>query len=606
MVARLFAFLSLAALVATLRLPALAASQTVTLDQLGIKGDVTGYGSRPALSFYLPVYRSVRAVHFHATLTLSPAIDPNSTLTFSTGATPLWTVSVDYLRKHPSVDIALPLPDPPQHVVDVNVTGSLAHVDDAACSRFDPSSLYVIVKRGSGFVVDARPDAATIAGFLETYGGNVTIVVPPGSDMSRKRAAVRLAYEVQQLYRWRHADVRLSSTPDASSRNIVLGSFATDLEARGNELRVGPKGDALLDREIDPLLITTAVDASEIEPESTPPPGPHLTLRDLGMTTQTTSGAHDVFSIPFTIGKADGMPNGLRFDAVIAHTALGPTERGTIDLLANGALVDSVPLSTQRGRQDVEFAISPNEIAAANDVRVVVDYNVSRDCHVAPPALTTTLYDDSNFRWDGTTTYAFSVGDFFRAASGRVAVMIDDDSLIPYAFSLLSTIGSGNTNITSLDVMPVRDTLPTGYDAAIVVAPLDRLPRWNLPLTEDGNQFVLGGGAPPLVATYRDPFAVLESARVGTTPVLVASYWKDATATSGLSEIGYSTLGSQTDRVFLFRGSTALYASTAPVRREFSQPLLVRAGLPIYAGCIGLLGVVVLVARRKRQGGKAA
>jgi hypothetical protein len=606
MITRLFTVFGIVALVAALRLTAFAAPATVTLGQLGIKGDVTGYGSRPALSFYLPVYRSVRAVRFRAALKLSPALDRNSMLTFTSGGTPIWTVSVDYLRKHPNVDIALPLPEPPQHVVDVNITGTLAHVGDDVCSRFDPSSLYVIVTRGSGFVVDAQPDASTISGFLEAYEGDVTIVVPPGSDITRKRIAVRLAYEVQQLYRWRRASVVLRSTPDRSSRNIILGDFTTDLEARGSELRVGPKGYALLDREIDPLLITTAVDASQIEPESTPPPGPHLFLRDLGMTTQTLSGAHNVFSIPFTIGKADGMPKGLRFSAVIAHTALGPTERGTIDLLANGALVDSVPLSAQRGRQDVEFAISPNAIGASNDVSVVVDYDVARDCHVAPPALTTTLYDDSNFRWDGTTPYAFSVGDFFRAASGHVAVMIDDDTLIPYAFSLLSTLGSGNTNITSLDVIPVQDTLPKGYDAAIVVAPLDRLPHWELPLTQDGNRFVLGHGAPPLVAAYHDPFGVLESVRIGNTPVLVASYWKDATATSDVDAIGYATLGSQTDRVFMFRGSTTLYASTAPMRREVSQPVLLRAAIPIYAGCFSLLGVVVLVARRKRQGGKAA
>jgi hypothetical protein len=594
------------ALVCGLRLPALAAPQTVTLDQLGIQGDTTAYGARPALSFYLPVYRSVRSVRFRATLKVSPVVDRNSTVTVTSGGTPITTVSVDYLRKHPNIDVTLPLPQPPQHVVDVNIVGSLVHVDDDVCSRFDPSSLYMIVQSGSGFVVDAQADQSTISGFLESYGGDVAIVVPPGSDMNRKRAAVRLAYEVQQLYRWRHATVEMRTTPDPAARNIILGNFSTDLEAQDGDLHVGPNGYALLDREIDPLLITTAVDASQVEPESTPPPGPHLSLRDLGVTTLTSSGAHNVFSIPFTIGKADGLPNGLRFNAVIAHTALGSTASGTIDLLSNGALVDSVPLSTQRGRQDVEFAIAPNEIGASNDIRIVVDYDVARDCHVSPPVLTTTLYDDSSFRWDGTTTYAFSVGDFFRAASGHVAVMIDDESLIPYAFSLLSAIGSGNTNISSIDVIPVADTLPEGYDAAIVVAPLDRLPHWQLPLTSDGNQFVLGRGAPPLVATYHDPFGVLESARVGNTPVLVASYWKDSAATSDLDRIGYATLGSQTDKLFMFRGSTTLYASTAPMHREFSQPLLLRAAVPIYAGCIGMLGVVVLVARRKRQGGKAA
>ncbi|MGH7685006.1 MAG: hypothetical protein ACREMT_11725, partial [Vulcanimicrobiaceae bacterium] len=328
MPSRFFAFFLILIMAVCVRLPAPAAMQGVTLEQLGLSGDRTAGGGRPALSFYLPIYRSVRSVRFHAHVRLSPAIDPRSTITVVSGGTPVWTTTVAALRKHPFIDVTLPLPEAPQHTLDVSILGGFTHAGDDDCSHLDPASLYLIVERGAGFVVDTQPGTSTISGFLENYDGDVAIVVPPNSTIERSRAAVRLAYEVQQLYRWRHAAVTLRNSPDPSAHNIVLGSFSTDLAADGNVLRVGPKGDALLDREIDPLLITNEVDAADVQPGATPAPGPHVMLRELGLVTQTISGAHPTFALPFNIGRAGGIPSGLRFDAVVAHTALGPVQRG--------------------------------------------------------------------------------------------------------------------------------------------------------------------------------------------------------------------------------------------------------------------------------------
>jgi hypothetical protein len=589
----------------TLRLPASASTQTVTLEQLGTPGDSTSRGARPSLTFYLPVFRSVRSVRFRAIVRISPAVDPHSTLTVSSGGTPQWSTSVESLRKRPVIDIPLPLPDPSVRTLDVSISGAFAHVDDDICSRFDPASLYFVVAQGSGFVVGLQPSTSTISGFLEVYGGDVAIVVPPGSSSERQDAAVRLAYQLEQLFRWRGARVQLRSSIDPKAQNVLLGDFKTDLSARGNVLEVGPKGVDLLRREIDPLLITAVVDAAQSSPSATATRGSYVSLTDLGLTTETQPGDAAAFSIPFNIGQVGGLPAGLRFVATLAHTALEGDDRATIELKINGALVDSLPLITKRGRQDVDFPIPAELVSSSNDVRLSVNYNTKHDCRAAEPTFTTTLFDDAHFQWDGITQYTPSVGDFFRSAAGRIAVLISDDQLVPYAFSLVATIGSGNANIKTLDVLAYDGTIPKNYDAVIVVAPLDRLSKLVLPLTQRGDGFALGDGAPRIVARYQDPFALLQTTRAGGVPVLVASYWKDASVTAGLGDFGYTQIAGQTDRVFMFRGSDALYASTGPRLRDLPQPLLLRAALPISGGAIAMLCGVIFIARRKRVGGRA-
>ncbi|HXF34296.1 MAG TPA: hypothetical protein VN603_06975, partial [Candidatus Acidoferrales bacterium] len=97
----------------------------------------------------------------------------------------------------------------------------------------------------------------------------------------------------------------------------------------------------------------------------------------------------------------------------------------------------------------------------------------------------------------------------------------------------------------------------------------------------------------------------LQTTRTGGVPVLVASFWKDASVTAGLEDFGYTEIAGQTDRVFIYRGSDTLYASTGPRLRDLPQPLLLRAALPISAGAIAMLCGVIFIARRKRVGGRA-
>ena len=99
---------------------------------------------------------------------------------------------------------------------------------------------------------------------------------------------------------------------------------------------------------------------------------------------------------------------------------------------------------------------------------------------------------------------------------------------------------------------------------------------------------------------------MLETARVGGVPTLVASYWGNVNVLDGFSKFGFTTIGQQTDRVFMFRGSRGLYASTAPHTRDIPQPLLSRVALPIGGAIISLILFILMISRRKRRPGSAA
>ena len=270
--------------------------------------------------------RALRAVNFRASLRISPAVDGGSTVTVSSGGTPLFSTTVDAIRKHNLIDLSVPIPDAPARVVDVSISGSFAHTNDERCSRYDPSSLFLIVEKGAAFSVQSDQNASnTIAGFLEYYGGDVAIVVSPDSPIELKRAAVRLAYMVEQLYRWRRASVTLRSAVDPHARNIVLGKFQTDLTVRDNVLSKGPNGVDLLTCQIDPLLITSSVDSSR-----SPAPDfrrASVSLADLGMAQNTQGGSNPAFSLLFNVRHVGELPIGCTLCFDRAHRASTATPR---------------------------------------------------------------------------------------------------------------------------------------------------------------------------------------------------------------------------------------------------------------------------------------
>ena len=174
------------------RWPALAMTKTViTVGQLGTPGDLASTGARPSMNFYLPVFRSVRSVRFRAVINVSSAVDANSTLTLSSGGVPRWSISVGDLRKHPKIDVPLALPVLPSHTIDVSLLGAFAHVHDDICSRYDPASLFMVIKQGAGFVIDSDSEPSSISGFLERFDGDLAVVVPPGTSIQQAAAMTK-------------------------------------------------------------------------------------------------------------------------------------------------------------------------------------------------------------------------------------------------------------------------------------------------------------------------------------------------------------------------------------------------------------------------------
>lgn len=274
--------------------------------------------------------------------------------------------------------------------------------------------------------------------------------------------------------------------------------------------------------------------------------------------------------------------------------------------MMNDTLVRSFEFHGETGIETYDVPIGRDLLRASNDLRIVPTFFYKRDgCKGNYPRMTTSLLGTSSMTWSSVDRRADSIGDFYNLASGRVVVLVGSPAMVPYAFAVLNTLGSVNTSIRELDVEPYDGSIPKGYDYAIVVAAPDLLSGASLTLTPGAANFTLAddsSGAGAYRASYGQPFGVLEVDTKGS-PILYATYWKDATAASSIALIAPARLAEQADDVLMFNREQAAYsafpgrlhaaAAGDPVRR-----LLIPGAI---AFVVLLAGLLFLTARRARS-----
>ena len=216
--------------------------------------------------------------------------------------------------------------------------------------------------------------------------------------------------------------------------------------------------------------------------------------------------------------------------------------------------------------------------------------------------MTATLADDTNFQWDGISNRPLSVGEFVRAVSGRVVVLVDDPARDADAFALVSAIGSVNSAVRSVDVQTFTGSVPSGYDYAIVLGSGDRVAGLGAPLQVDGAKFTIyesDGKSVRYQANYNTPFGVLETTRSNGTPTLIATYWKRPAVLGGIVNLDPGDLAAQTDDVLIFNASAATYSDEArmPIESEGSYPFSLWLIIGFFV--LLLIAVVVFASRRK-------
>ena len=236
-------------------------------------------------------------------------------------------------------------------------------------------------------------------------------------------------------------------------------------------------------------------------------------------------------------------------------------------------------------------------------MRIVPTFFYERDgCRGNYPSFTTSLSKETNFQWDGIDSRPLSVGEFVRAASGKVVVLIDDKSRDGAAFALVSAIGTVNNAIRSIDVKAFDGSVPSGYDYAMVVGAGEKIESLNPPLRVTSKNFSIydaDGKTLRFQADYSVPFGVLETAQASGTPTLIATYWKDAGVLNGITRLQPDDLSAQTDSVMVFNSNQATYTNTDRRLPPSGDAFALSIPIIIAFFVILLLVTVFLASRRK-------
>jgi hypothetical protein len=584
-----------------MRTPVLAATETVPFDAFGYRDTILERGPNASLSVYLPVTRGLREVRLHAPIVISPQVDPRSSILVTANGVPVQSISVLSAGRSPTLDVAIPVPANAGSL-SIAIVGRLFILGDiCADPRLD--DVYFTVSKNAYLTVtsDDRIDNEQIEDFLNQYGGEFDVIRrAPGDDA--RAATIQLAYRLHQIERWRRVAVRAVSVPAHDARTIVVGTFPSDLALHGTELDVTPRGVALLNDRIDRLLVDPKIAGATYSPNDARQK--LLTIDDLGVTTRTLRGSGEMpFDIPLTYGAFGGVPEHLRIHVDLTHTPIHAADRAFVQILVNNTLLGSYDMTGKNSVEQFDVPLDVDAVSSSNVVRVVPTFFYERDaCKGNFPSFTATLAGDTNFQWDGISSRRLSVGEFVRAVSGRVVVLVDEPARDADAFALVSAIGSVNSAVRSVDVQTFTGSVPSGYDYAIVLGSGDHVAGLGAPLQVNGENFTIYEGDGKTVryqANYSTPFGVLETTRSNGTPTLVATYWKRSTVLSGIVNLDPGDLAAQTDDVLIFNASAATYSDEArmPIEAEGSYPIALWLIIGLFV--LLLIAVVVFASRRK-------
>ena len=326
--------------------PALAATDNVPFDAFGYRDTILERGPNASLSVFIPVTNGLRSVRLHAPVTISPLVDPRSSLVVTANDVPVSTLTVRSAGRAPVIDVDVPVPHGAQSL-SIAIVGRL-FVQGDICADPRLNDLWFTVSKDSRLSVttDDRASNDQVADFLNQYGGEFDVVAR-GSGDDLRAAVVQLAYRLHQIGRWRRVNVRTAGSVSAGARGIIVGAFPADVAVRGHELDLTPRGVSLIDDRIVRSLIAPQIRSASYD--GGPGTSKILTIDDLGVTNRTLRGTGELpFDIPLTYGAFGGVPKHLRLHVDLNHTPIHQADRAFVQVLVNNTLIGSYDMSGKK------------------------------------------------------------------------------------------------------------------------------------------------------------------------------------------------------------------------------------------------------------------
>jgi hypothetical protein len=280
-------------------------------------------------------------------------------------------------------------------------------------------------------------------------------------------------------------------------------------------------------------------------------PDRRITLSELGITKLQTSGSTRIaVDIPVRLNRLGGVPRGLQMHLNYAEVASVPNHMAPLVFEVNRTVI-AAHMPRRSGASEPWTIFVPSQLLeTSNELRVL-----------APSAAALTVSNQSFLTWSG-IDHPSDISTFLGGASGRIGIIVGDPSLLPQAHQLADLPAQFGATISALDVVPYNGTLPPNLDYAIFVVQPDQLDWLSTPIDLTAPFFRIQNpltNATLLATRAPNWLGVLETTRVGSTAILVLSYWGDASVLYDLSRYRSDDFEHQVGNVSVFSDDMTTY-----------------------------------------------
>lgn len=583
--------------------------QSVALESLGFRDDLTATGVYPSFTFNVPRYPTMESATLALTLHISPLADPKSSIEVLVNGAPVYSRFVREIGRDPHLSVPLPLPPGSTANMAITVRGYLFITGDI-CSDSQARGLYLTLERRSAIVIHTTGESRSVAGFFHDYGGTISVVTASASLDSPSREIVALPYRLRQIESWHQPEIKLANAPLAGGRSIIIRAGSRKLDRALDRLYVDPAAIGALRSATVEALVGSSIASLSIRPEAIERPRTsRLSLAELGQHPQTASGVGDLaFDFPLYASALGGVPRDLQFHVGLTHSPLLANSSGLMEVFLNGRLIGSHEIAKNRTQEDLEVAIPRAALSTVNGMRVVVSsYYGSNGCTGSIARMTASLLDSSYFSWSGVDSHVDTIADFMKLASGRVAVLLDDPVFYRAAFRFLGELGTLNGRIRELNVDRFTGTIPSGYDFVLIFARPQALGNLDLPVHAQAATFRIINPLDQREIFSADegrPFATIQVVQVANTPALVFSYYRDPSAIAKLEGLSANDAINQNGNAAFLSDSLVSFSIGTKIRVDYETPSPVAAlwnaaRLPLSLTLVALIVIGLFYASRR-------
>jgi hypothetical protein len=441
-------------------LPGMGASppQITPLKSLGYSRDIILKGVNPQLTFSIPKPAGgIESNNSFLNLQIkpSPFLDKDSSVRVLLNEEPVAALSVETLRKTPTLKI--PLSSLPVGEPFIAVTlESYLFTQQAVCEAIQSGNLYLSVDNNSFFQITPKVADQSIHGFFEGTYEQVVLQVPEPLDDTQLESALWLygflsgQFGKRQIpVLWQSPNVKVD--PNSAQVILELGTSGSDIQRQGSTLtvRAEPKTVKGLAVEFGSVPFSSqgttveAINELGIHPRSNNEQ--RLSFQELGFDESPRRGSGiQRFRIDFDLAELGTHPQELALSLKSLFTPVNHQKGDRLigQIYLNNTLVTTHELTQTTAFDDTIF-LSTQNLRRTNNLDIVFEHTPSQgECQATVSDLTIQVAGNSYIAWSGEQKPEGTFNDlpYNFLGSGRMVIDGQNPNLVRSTAYLLGMI----------------------------------------------------------------------------------------------------------------------------------------------------------------------